>query len=279
MRCVALMVLLAAGYVAGATELESRTCEDDRVCVLAMASDDDRVDFRARNLSDFPVTLRLRVWPDNLVSDDGNRRLATLEAGEERLLLQYRPRREGRATWYRYRFRSNYGRHDVRHDDDYLYRPPYEGGKRYRILQGFGSRFSHTGNETYAVDFDMPVGSPVHAARGGVVVHKVEEHGEGCWASRCAPKANFVVVLHDDGSTGEYYHLVRDGVLVEPGERVERGQHIARSGNSGHSTMPHLHFGVYDVDDEGRTRSLPIRFETRDGIESHPRPGRGFFPR
>ena len=58
-----------------------------------------------------------------------------------------------------------------------------------------------------------------------------------------AGSPNFVVVLHSDGTTGEYFHLERGSVQVRAGDRVARGQWLARSGNTGFSTVPHLHFG------------------------------------
>ncbi len=49
---------------------------------------------------------------------------------------------------------------------------PYASGKSYRVIQGFDSRFSHSGVEQFAVDFRMAEGTPVHAAREGVVTHQ-----------------------------------------------------------------------------------------------------------
>ncbi|MCY1554588.1 Peptidase family M23 [compost metagenome] len=51
-------------------------------------------------------------------------------------------------------------------------------------------------------------------------------------------------VLHDDGTMGVYLHLMQGSVLVQEGRRVEAGSMIARSGNTGNSTGPHLHFVV-----------------------------------
>jgi murein DD-endopeptidase MepM/ murein hydrolase activator NlpD len=145
------------------------------------------------------------------------------------------------------------------------------------VLQGYGSRFSHRGNEEFAVDFKMETGTPVHAARNGVVARIEESHSKGCWEDDCGQYANFVVILHADGTTGEYYHLDHDGVLVDVGDTVERGQKIALSGNTGHTTMPHLHFAVYRPISWGRTQSIPVRFRSADGIIDHPRRG-GRYP-
>jgi len=105
-------------------------------------------------------------------------------------------------------------------------------------------------------------------------VARVEEsHDIGCWEEGCGRHANYIVILHDDGTTGEYYHLSRDGALVTAGDRVEAGDRIGLSGNTGHTTMPHLHFAVYRAGAWGRTQSLPVRFAHRGGIIERPRRG------
>ena len=151
---------------------------------------------------------------------------------------------------------------------------PYASGRTYRVLQGYGSRFSHTGLEAYAVDFDMPEGTPVHAARAGVVARVEESHSRGCWDEPgCNASANYIVILHTDGTTGEYYHLQQRGAYVNVGDSVRRGQLIGRSGNTGHTAIPHLHFAVYRASSWGNTQSIPVRFQSADGIISKLRRG------
>ena len=89
----------------------------------------------------------------------------------------------------------------------------------------------------------------------------------------CGRYANYVVILHNDGTTGEYYHLMQDGVLVDVGDSVARGQKIALSGNTGHTTMPHLHFAVYRATEWGNTQSIPVRFQSAQGTVKRPRHG------
>lgn len=165
------------------------------------------------------------------------------------------------------------GRIDAEHDDDYLYRLPYGDGVSYPIIQGYGARLSHRGAEQYTLDFGMPVGTEVNAAREGVVVLFEDSHDGGCFREECSRLANFVVVLHDDGTTGEYFHLERGSVEVRLGQRVVRGQPLGRSGNTGYSSAPHLHFGVYRTLADGHTQSVPVRFETRLGAIVLPRSG------
>jgi murein DD-endopeptidase MepM/ murein hydrolase activator NlpD len=165
------------------------------------------------------------------------------------------------------------GRIDADHDDGYLYRLPYGDDVSFPIIQGYGAKLSHRGAERYTLDFGMPAGTPVHAARDGVVALVEDSHDAGCAREECGRYANFVVVLHSDGTTGEYFHLQRGSVAVRVGEPVARGQRLARSGNTGYSTAPHLHFGVYRTDGERRTQSVAVRFQTRAGAVNAPRSG------
>jgi murein DD-endopeptidase MepM/ murein hydrolase activator NlpD len=171
-------------------------------------------------------------------------------------------------------------RHDVLlgdvnpdHDDGYLYRLPYGDDVTYPVIQSYGAKLSHRGAEQFTVDFGMPIGTPVHAAREGVVVLVEDSHDGGCFREECSRLANFVVVLHSDGTTGEYFHLARGSVAVRRGDIVSRGERLAASGDTGYSTAPHLHFGVYRAAADGETQSVAIRFGTRTGAIALPRTG------
>ncbi|MBA1238041.1 peptidoglycan DD-metalloendopeptidase family protein [Pseudomonas kunmingensis] len=122
----------------------------------------------------------------------------------------------------------------------YKYPLPWRGGP-FRLTQGANGQYSHfTPKGRYAVDIAMPEGTPIVAARGGMVV-KIENEQSGRGNN---PAGNFVRILHDDGTMGVYLHLMKGSVAVREGQRVESGTRIARSGNTGNSTGPHLHFVV-----------------------------------
>ncbi len=265
-RLIAAAIALIAGTPAFAD------CRDDWICVNAVTQGGN-VELRAENLQDYPVTYTLRVrtrYFEVSGPTTVTHTLAPQESASVMMLSRADERFEGR---YRYFFEWTVGDKDAVHDDDHLYGLPYASGNSYRVLQGYGSRFSHTGLEAYAVDFDMPEGTPVHAARGGVVARVQESHSIGCWEDGCGRYANFIVILHSDGTTGEYYHLEKDGALVEVGDHVVQGQKIGLSGNTGHTTMPHLHFAVYRATEWGNTQSIPVRFKSADGVVMRPRHG------
>jgi murein DD-endopeptidase MepM/ murein hydrolase activator NlpD len=160
--------------------------------------------------------------------------------------------------------RSALGPVGADHDDSYSYRLPYGDGVSFSVLQAYGSRLSHRGSEYFTVDFQMEEGTPVLSAREGTVIALEDGFSDACWVENCGQLANFVVVLHADGTTGEYFHLQAGSVVVQSGQFVARGTLLARSGNTGYSTTPHLHFGVYRAAKDGRSQSVAVRFRTRD---------------
>ena len=161
-----------------------------------------------------------------------------------------------------YEFNWTPGNMHAEHNEKYVYQKPYAKKKKYAVIQGFGGGWSHRGASKYAVDFGMPVGTPVHAARSGVVIDVTERHNRGGASRRYARYANFVTILHDDDTTGEYYHLKQYGAAVDIGQHVKRGDLIGYSGNTGFSSMPHLHFAVYRARSHGNFESIPIKFNT-----------------
>lgn len=136
-----------------------------------------------------------------------------------------------------------------------VYPLPWRGGP-FRLTQGPGGRYSHTGPKgRYAMDVAMPVGTPIIAARGGIII-KTENNQTGRGSN---PAGNFVRVLHDDGTMGVYLHLKQHSVQVREGQRVRTGNLLAKSGNTGNSTGPHLHF-VVQKNIGLNTVSIPFEF-------------------
>lgn len=156
---------------------------------------------------------------------------------------------------------------------DYIYSLPYAPGKSFKVTKGFNEPDSHLGNNKYSIDWGMPEGTPVYAARGGVVADLVDEFA-GNGGKDYAKRGNYVCILHDDGTSAYYYHIKQYGSNVKIGQKVQKGSLIAWSGNTGYSSGPHLHFAVYRVVDGYRARSVPIRFN--DGTGKWFVPQRGY---
>ena len=134
---------------------------------------------------------------------------------------------------------------------------PFASGASVLVTQSANGYDSHHGYEQYAVDFGVPLGTDIAAARGGRVLASRSDSTVGCATDTCVGDANYIVIDHGDGTFGQYWHLQQNGVKVALGDSVCRGQLIGRSGNTGFSTGPHLHFAIVDV----WQQTLPLFFD------------------
>ncbi len=159
----------------------------------------------------------------------------------------------------------------------YLYALPFAVNESHRMIQGFNSAFSHNGDSAFAVDFEMPEGTFVRAARDGTIVAynaKATEHGL-TEEYRFTDHANWVAVLHSDGTLGQYWHLQPDGVRVKIGQHVARGDVLGVSGWTGFSSTPHLHFDVQTAVNGHHAVSFPFVFKTAPGDQTGAAPVEG----
>ena len=155
------------------------------------------------------------------------------------------------------------------------YASPLPAGTKFTLDQGFGGEFSHDGPENYyALDFGVPEGTPVLAARAGVVLQVEEDFRAHGLDPRFGDRANYVRVLHEDGSIAVYAHLAPASMLRRPGDRVVVGQLVGRSGNTGMSSAPHLHFSV-QRNAGMRLVSLPFEVAGVDLASARVRPRAG----
>lgn len=150
-------------------------------------------------------------------------------------------------------------------DSSHIYTLPFEHKKKVYVVQGYQSMFSHKGE--IAIDFKVKTGTKVCAARGGVVTAMREDSDERGLKTENLSDGNYIYIRHEDGSEANYWHFMKDGVLVNTGDTVKTGQVIGLSGNTGYSAFPHLHFEVRGYDPaSGSIKQLPTRFYTNDGV-------------
>ncbi|MVA97574.1 peptidoglycan DD-metalloendopeptidase family protein [Nitratireductor sp. CAU 1489] len=109
---------------------------------------------------------------------------------------------------------------------------------RGRVIAGYGRKAGSKPND--GIDIAVPEGTPVKAAENGVVIYA----GDGL-----KEFGNTVLVRHEDGLVTVYGHASQ--LTVARGDKVRRGQEIARSGMSGSADLPKLHFEV-------RKDSVPV---------------------
>ena len=155
--------------------------------------------------------------------------------------------------------------------DNYQYHAPFGSPKGHRITQGFNGQFSHTNEYSrYAVDIAMDVGTYLTAVRAGTVVWVKDDYHMSGTTNYFLDKANVIKVLHDDGTFASYAHILMDTAIVKEGDKVALGDRLARSGSSGFSTGPHLHFSI--VKNSGlKNISIPFKFIDSKGMAFTPK--------
>ena len=102
---------------------------------------------------------------------------------------------------------------------------------RGRIVSSFGANSGGKAND--GIDIAVPAGTPVKAAENGVVIYA---------GSGLKEFGNTVLIRHDDGLVSVYGH--NSSLTVSRGDKVRRGQEIAKAGNSGSANRPKLHFEI-----------------------------------
>lgn len=147
-------------------------------------------------------------------------------------------------------------------DHYHVYLLPYEKGKAHFVVQGYESLFSHKSD--YAIDFKMKPGTKIMAARSGVVIFARDSFSAGGVGKKYVGKGNGITIKHADGTYAHYWHLQHKGALVAEGDSIEQGQWIGRSGGTGFSAFPHLHFEVTRQSSISR-KDFPVLFLTKGG--------------
>jgi murein DD-endopeptidase MepM/ murein hydrolase activator NlpD len=160
----------------------------------------------------------------------------------------------------------------IKEDSSFVYALPFEQGSSHFIVQGYYSAYSHKNRA--AIDFKMKKGTKVLAARSGVVIRLKEDGEKGGLNKKYRQDGNLVVIQHEDGTRAGYWHLQKNGVLVNVGDTVQQGQVIGLSGKTGYSALPHLHFLVWN-NQNGQWRQVPTRFRTANG-DKYLRPFRSY---
>lgn len=235
----------------------------DNIVDVDHSLDGNMVTLTARNDFYAPVELRIEFTETrDLVMPDTAQPLAwVLPARTEMPILQLPISDDAIRPELKYQFRYMPGDPRARHEPGEPYRAPFAISTDHRITQAYPDGVTHrTIDSYYAVDFAMPIGTDIVAARAGMVFAVASTNfRSGLDIETDGPAANVVRILHDDGTYAIYAHLNTNSIRVKPGDYVEHGQYIADSGNTGFSSGPHLHFAV--VRNIGlQVASVPVTF-------------------
>ena len=273
MKRINVLVLCTTLFLGGlwvpAAFAERKDHCDDYLC-LKMVHNSGKVTFRAHNLNKkAKLSLRLKLKTKNMDSNVKLPLRLVLEPGEKRLLaiVKAKPKKRYQFQyWYHYTF----GDLNAKHDDSATYFLPVAPGSVANVSQGCSGSFSHKGTRQFATDITMPIGTPIHAARGGTVVSVKQDSNRGGRSRANEKHANHIYIRHSDGTLGIYFHLKQNGSEVEEGDVVEARQLIGYSGNTGWSTGPHLHFEVAVPNRNMKWQSQKISFDIEKGQISCP---------
>lgn len=203
-----------------------------------------------------PHTFNIRVTADKL--------------GRPIELVRARQLDRGSRYQWQHHLYFRIGNSGGRHESNYVYSLPYRKGEKHRIAQGYNGKLSHNAanNCVYAIDFDMPEGTTVCAAREGTVIAYKNDSNVGGADKRFEDCGNYVAIKHSDGSYAIYNHLRYNGVLVRLGQSVSKGMSLGLSGSTGWASGPHLHFAVFVPVDGLHSETYPTKFATEQGILS-----------
>lgn len=217
----------------------------------------------ADNYSYCPMSVKLDLEVTNLNGSRKSKIHVIQPRKNHQLLANLVVAEKGKPYKFSYKYRFNLGNHYLKtYDEDHVYDLPFQTDSTYRIWQGYNGNFSH--QDKNALDFTMPIGTEIRAIRQGTVVKVVENNTFRCEKPECIKFNNVIIIYHEDGTFASYIHLKPEGALVEEGDKVERGQLIGYSGNTGYSTGPHLHLEVFIQRLENR-ETLQTKFRTGDG--------------
>ncbi|CAL9526615.1 M23 family metallopeptidase [Streptomyces sp. NPDC057838] len=131
--------------------------------------------------------------------------------------------------------------------------------KKYKLSASFAQNGGMWQSTHSGQDYAVPSGTQVVAAHGGTVV-KAGPNGAGDGPAY----GNAVVIRHGNGTFSQYAHLSK--VKVRIGQVVKTGQEIARSGNTGNSSGPHLHFEIRTTPNYGSAVD-PVKFLRAKGVK------------
>jgi murein DD-endopeptidase MepM/ murein hydrolase activator NlpD len=237
----------------------------------------DNFEITAKNDEKFPVYLEMSMRKlVNLKSEKGKAFLVEVAAQSEVVVNTLSPIKAGAYATFDDYFEP-YLHDATRHKPDkkFIYELPYAVGFSPPVLQGYNGKFSHnTVLNIHALDFSMPRGTPILAARAGVVVASRSDVTTGghdpALLGTVDGGGNFVMVLHDDGTIGNYFHMRCGSIVLKKGDAVKAGDALGEAGSTGysHPDYPHLHFVVRVPEQKNPygKKTIPTLFRTRAGV-------------
>lgn len=211
-----------------------------------------------------PVSIKIDFILNNMKSLNGNHKIFVIPPKSKRILISELKMIKNGKFGFSYKTKFNYGNVNDKMDTSYVYNLPFKTKKTFNISQGYFGKRTHMRERS--LDFSLPIGTNIYAARDGVVIKVVDNNTKNCYRKECAKYNNEIIIYHIDGSFSSYVHLNTNSANVKIGEKVLKGQLIAQSGNIGWSSGPHLHFSVF-IQKLGKRQFYETKFKIyKDGV-------------
>lgn len=225
---------------------------------------DREVFIYADNQEVMPMSARFEFKLKNFKSTLENKSVVVIPAKTEKFLIaKLTTLKPNEANQFSYSTMFNFGNSlQENFEENFVYALPFPTGESHSIFQGYNGKFSH--QNTSALDFELKIGDKVVAAREGTVVNVVDSNTKSCPELKCVEFNNKITIMHSDGTFADYVHLKYKGVLVKKGDLVAENQLIGLSGNTGFSSGPHLHFGVFINRVDGSRTYIKTKFKTSE---------------
>ncbi|TGL59964.1 M23 family metallopeptidase [Leptospira jelokensis] len=240
-------------------------CSMERVCV-EFVSTLNGVDVYFHNkiaTKHTDTSLSVSAVMVNMKSNKPLPLLAVLRGNRKVKLFQLKTISKKKKISYKIQYKWILGNFLSKHNSSYIYDLPFDSKLKVRVSQSYFGQKSHTGDNRYSIDFGLQEDELILAARPGLVIDTQDKNIEGGLDPKFKESANYIKVLHDDGTIAEYAHLRYRGVLVKIGQKVSLGTVLGHSGNTGYSEGPHLHFEVYQPTKSLRKKTIPTKFRTQ----------------
>jgi len=270
------IALITAAFLGWVTPLPATAAAAVGGVKVVDEQDGDSLALFVENHNLAAITLTVTVFGENADPDKPMPILLTCRGRGRFPLVSVRARPGSESFSYRVRYDWQFGLGGAKHDGSVVYELPFAPGKQFRVDQGPGGTFTHSGNNQNAIDFGMPEGTPVHAARAGTVEVVVDRFDRGGTDPSYRDAVNMILVRHSDGTYGEYVHLKQNGSRVKPGQKIKARQILGYSGNTGYTQGPHLHFAVFSPIDGSNRETFPVRFRTADSGVISPTEGKTY---